>query len=141
MKKSTLFKWLIVLIIVLGAVYFGRQMWRERQLAQKENAAIQKFNAEEYRSAIKSYKALLEELPQESTPRRERVNHQLALSYKNLADNPKLPIFRSIEYYQQAAAFDQSVIEGNQLEKLLEYGASGMKIPAPEMSSPNTSAE
>lgn len=111
---------IVALAVVIVAVYGTRQIIRLRKLNRLESSATEKFDAGNYRFAVKDYEALLGELPDKQTPHRLRIVHKLAVSYKKLAEAPGVPAFRTVEYYQKAAAYDKSVVDKEQIEAVIK---------------------
>lgn len=110
---------IIAIAFVIVAVYGARQIIRGRKLNRLEKRATEKFDAGNYRLAIKDYETMLGKLPGKETPRQQRIEHKLAVSYKKLAEAPGVPAFRTVEYYQKAAAYDKSVVDKQQIDKVI----------------------
>ena len=115
-------KLLLAVTVIAVTAYFGNQYLKERRLTQIENEATEAFNEQKYRTAIERYENLLQMLPDKNSERGQRVQHQLALCFKNLAEDPSLPTFRTIELQQKASAYDRSVVPELIVDRLLDQG-------------------
>jgi hypothetical protein len=122
--KNLIFLGLAVAVAV-GIIGYVRQ---EREITDLTNAASGLLSGGEYRDAAEKYLAALKTL--ENSPAflrsKERIDglrKRLAQCYLRLAENPALPLEKSLEYYRQAREQDEEVIQDPAIKRLLEKRA------------------
>ncbi len=120
MKTITIIKLLMLILMGGVAVVGGSWLLEYRDSVHTENRGVAAYEKGNYREAIEIFENLLTALPEQDADRHQRLRHYLARSYKNIADDPGLPLAESIKLYRKAAEYDESVIDNEQILKLLQ---------------------